>query len=228
MIAAYLDELRTVLGFDPSLARQVIAEAQDHLEEAAANEPAPDRKEAERRVIARFGDVSLIASQFAAVSLARQVRRVGVALVLAVVAVMALMKIRVAWYGVVQLPLRDELREIARFALTVDRLAFWSAAVSGIVTLLFIAHERTPPVANNLYRRSNRRATMTFAWATGSLALAVLSDLILLVLRIGLSPTRDAIVPMASLAIEIVCIGAIVYLIRVAARRVSAVNALAD
>jgi hypothetical protein len=228
MIAAYLDQLRALLRFDPSLAKRVIAEAQDHLEEAAAREPAPDRREAERRVIARFGDPSLIAAQFAAVSLARHSRRVGVALVLTVVAVMALMKIRVAWYDVIQLPLNEEVREIARLVLTVDRLAFWSAAVSGIVTLLYIARERTPAVADDRCQRYNRRVTTAFAWATGSLAMAVLCDSVLMVLRIGPSPSNDAIVPVASLVIEIVCIGAIIYLIRVASRRASAVSALAQ
>jgi hypothetical protein len=46
--------------------------------------------------------------------------------------------------------------------------------------------------------RFDNRAT-SFAWATGSLAIAVLSDSVLLLIRIGPIPSSDAIVPISSL-----------------------------
>ena len=86
MIAAYLAELASALGFDRRLARRVAKEVEDHLREAAAGYTSEDRAEAERRAIAGFGDPRALAVQFASVSLARRTRRVGISVILGVVA----------------------------------------------------------------------------------------------------------------------------------------------
>src|SRR6478752_6702716 len=102
MIATYLEELAGALSFDPALSRRVAREVEDHLREAIEADAAGDREEAERRAVAGFGEPRALAVQFAAVSLARRTRRVGLAVVLAVVAVLAAMKARVAWYAAME------------------------------------------------------------------------------------------------------------------------------
>src|SRR5262245_50851939 len=124
MIATYLNELAGMLRFDRALSRGVLREVEDHLREAVAADPAPDRLEAERRAIMRFGDPRPLAAQFAAVSLARRTRRVGVAVVLSIVAVLAAMKARVAWYSALQWSMSEEARPLAAIVLAIDRLAF--------------------------------------------------------------------------------------------------------
>src|SRR3954468_1694474 len=67
MMNAYLEELGHALSFDRALSRCVVQEIEDHLSEAIAADPAPDRLEAERRAIANFGNPRLLAAQFAVV-----------------------------------------------------------------------------------------------------------------------------------------------------------------
>ena len=122
MIQAYLEELASTLRFDRALSRCVVGEVEDHLREAVAADPAPDRLAAERRAIMNFGEPRLLAAQFAVVSLARRTRRLGIAVVLAVVAVLVAMKARVAWYSALQWSMSEDARPLAAIVLTVDRL----------------------------------------------------------------------------------------------------------
>ena len=82
MISDYLDTLSGALSFDRSLSGRVRQEVEDHLREAIAADSRGDGPEAERRAIANFGDPHVIAAQFAVVSLAKQTRRVGAAIIL--------------------------------------------------------------------------------------------------------------------------------------------------
>ena len=114
MISHYLGQLAHELDFDPSLSRQVTQEVEDHLWQAVESDPVADRLAAERRAVAKFGDPRDIAAQFAAVSLAAHARRVGLAAVLVIAAVFIVMKARLAWSGVVPLPLAEETRALLR------------------------------------------------------------------------------------------------------------------
>jgi hypothetical protein len=216
MISGYLKELSDALAFDPALAARVLPEVRDHLEEALAAEPLESRQEAERRVIERFGDPRELAAQFAPISLARHTRRAGIALLVATVAVMLLMKARVFWYAFVQWTLTDEARAIAQRVASVDRNAFWLAAAIGIASLLYIARFPTPVRADERYRRRLRGAAWLFAFATVLLGVSVASDLVLA----GLQFRTDvhALVP---IALEIACIGVIASLVANAARRLA-------
>jgi hypothetical protein len=69
------------------------------LWEAVAADPSVEDREAQRRAIASFGDPRLIAAQLAAVSLEKQTRRTGAAVILIVAGVYITMKARVAWYA---------------------------------------------------------------------------------------------------------------------------------
>ena len=102
MISDYLDSLVGALSFDRPLSGRVRQEVEDHLREAVAADPAGDGPEAERRAIANFGDPRVIAAEFAMVSLAKQTRRVGAAIILVIAGVFIAMKARVAWYAVTQ------------------------------------------------------------------------------------------------------------------------------
>lgn len=219
MIATYLEQLTDALGFDPALSARVVPEIRDHLQEALAAEPVDDQDEAERRVVERFGDARELAAQFVSISLARHTRRASVAIVAATVVVMVLMKLRVSWYAFVQWTMSEEARAAGQLALTVDRYAFWLAAAVGIATLLYIARYPTPARAHARFRRHLRRAAILFVLATVLLGVSVTSDLVLTAIQFR--SERDALVPIASVGIEIGCIAFIAVLVANAARRMA-------
>jgi HAAS len=206
MISAYLRELADALRFDPPLARAVVQEVKDHLREAAAAEPIDDHQEAERRAIAKFGDARELAVQFAAVSLARWTRRAGIAIVLAIVAVMVMMKARVAWYAIMQRTMSDDARAIAAVVLAIDRYAFWISAIIGIAALIQISCYRTPVHLHTGYRRHLYRSVFLFAGATTALFVSVMSDIVLTMLQIGMTWSSESIVPIISISLEIACV----------------------
>ena len=212
MIAAYLRELADDLRFDPALARAVVREVNDHLCEAAESEPVDDRREAERRAIERFGSANEVAAQFAVVSLARRTRHVAIAIVLAIVAVMVMMKARVAWYGFIQSTISDDARAIAATVLAIDRYAFWLSAVIGIGALIQMGRYRTPTYLHASYRRHLYRSLVLCAAATASLLVSVICDIVLAMLQIGLGWSSVSILPMMSLSLEIACVATVVSL----------------
>jgi hypothetical protein len=218
MIAAYLNELAGALAFDPALASRVVTEAREHLADAAAEGDGEDREEAERRAVARFGDPRELAAQFAAVSLARQAWRVGVVIVLAIVVALAMMKARLAWYALVQWTIADDARAVAGLVLSINRYAFWIAVLIGLGALFHIGRRRAPAYLHAEYRTHLRRATLLFSAATVALAVSVAGDLILTALRVGANLTSDAIIPVASLSVEIGSVLAIVIMITNASR----------
>jgi hypothetical protein len=226
MIAAYLDELGGTLRFDRALSRCVVQEVEDHLREAVAADPAQDRVEAERRAIKNFGDPHLLAAQFAVVSLARRTRRVGVALALAIVAVLAAMTARVAWYSALQWTLSEDARPLAATVLAIDRVAFWLAVVIGIAALLYIGGKRIPGTLDPGYRRRLRRARLLCGCAAASLTVSVFSDGVLTALRLGTELRAEAAVPLLSMAVELACAGVVAFLILNASRRAGSIEAL--
>lgn len=227
MIAAYLEELGRTLRFDPALARRVVREVEDHLHEAIAAHAAGDRQEAERRAVARFGEPHVLAAQFAALALVRRARRVGVAAVLAVIAVLAAMKVRVAWYAAMQWTLSEEARPLAAVVLTVDRYAFWLAAIMVAGTLLYVGTRRVAGASDVACRRQHRRAVLLCAAAIAALVVSVTGDAVLTVLLLGgIEPSIQYAVPVVSLVVEIACVGAIIVMIAATIRRATHAEAL--
>ena len=145
VIAQYVDRLARELAFDPALSRRVRREAEDHLREALAAQPAADRTEAERRAVAAFGDPRVIAAQFAGASLAKQATRVAVAALLAITVAFMAMKARTALYAVMQWPAGDTLGTLRRIVGAVDHATFWVAVVAGIAGWIYIESRRVPP-----------------------------------------------------------------------------------
>ena len=68
LLERYLDELQRWLWLPPARIRRVLAEAEDHLREAAAQYVAAGMEpyQAERRAVNDFGTVNRVARRFAA------------------------------------------------------------------------------------------------------------------------------------------------------------------
>jgi hypothetical protein len=137
VISDYLESLAGALSFDRALSRCVRQEVEDHLWEAVAADPSDDRLEAQRRAIANFGDPHVIAAQFAVISLAKQTRRVGGAIILVVAGVFIAMKARVAWYAATQWAISDDMRAASAIVGLIDSYSFWLEAGRTSAAALF-------------------------------------------------------------------------------------------
>lgn len=227
MIPGYLDSLAQALGFDPALARRVRQEAEDHLREAVAADSA-DGALAEQRAIADFGDPRVIAARFALISLARQTRRSSLAVGLVIAGVFAAMKVRLAWYAVIQSAVGAELRELSGFVGAIDRTAFWVAALAALAGCALIARRHGAAI-DAAYRRQLRSFFLLCLAATGALAVSVIGDGVLTALRLGAMeiPTHAAI-PLVSMALEIAAAAGLAVLVCRAARRAAAAAAFLE
>jgi hypothetical protein len=223
VIAAYLDRLSGALSFDRALARCVRDEVEDHLREAVAADPASDRIAAEQRAIADFGDPVSIAAQFAAISLARRMRRAGFAVIMVVAGVLAAMKVRVAWYVAMQWSISDEMRPISALVLAIDRYAFWLSVFIAIAGWAYIGSRATPLAVHARYRRELRRASLLCAAATACLVVSVISDGVLTTIQVGGSEwCAGSLLPILSMLVEIAGIGLLALEVgRMAARAAS-------
>jgi hypothetical protein len=204
----------------------VAREVEDHLREAVAADPACDEREAERAAVAAFGEPRALALQFAAITLARRTRRVGLAVVLAVVAVLAAMKLRVAWYAAMEWTLSEEMRPLAALVLAVDRTAFWLAVVIGLGTFLYIGSRRVAGVPDAACRKQHRLAVFLCGAAVGSIAVTVIGDGVLTAFQLGSNGTAQWVVPVVSLAFEMACVAAVVAMMAVTVRRAAQARAL--
>ena len=182
------------------------AEVEDHLREAAA--AAGGTPEAERRAIVAFGDPAEIAAQFAQVSRARRTREVAVAVVAAIAFAYIAMKARLVWYSLAQWTLSEEARVLSAMVASIDRWAFWLAALAGIGAAAFA------------YFGQTRRFCVLGAVATGALGVSVVCDAILTGLRLReATPTFEFAVPLFSMAVEVACAATLVLYLRGLQRR---------
>jgi hypothetical protein len=210
MISEYAEALAAKLAFDRPLARRVRMEVEDHLREAAAR----GGHDAERRAIARFGDANAIAAQFARQSLARQARSTGITVLLVLGAILLAMQTRIAWYELTQWAACERLEAASGAIVLIDTFAFYCAALGAI--------------AGWLSRANLRPFFAACALAAGGLVVSVACDATLTAFRLkGWDYSSDFLVPLGSMAIEVVCAAALVWQIRIAARRTAAAEALA-
>jgi hypothetical protein len=227
LISDYLDQLADALRFDRSLSRCIVQEVEDHLQEAAAADAAADKREAERRAIARFGDPHALAAQFASVSLARQARRTGAALILVIAAVFVTMKSRVAWYAVAQWTTSDDMKAISGMAGLVDRYSFRFSVVIGIAGFAYITGRRISPILDAGYRKQLRLSFILCLVATISLTVSVISDGVLTALQLrGTEFHAGALVPVLSMAVEVIGVGVLAAEIRCMTRRAASMATL--
>ncbi len=227
VIFDYLESLADALSFDRSLSRCVPQEVEDHLWEAVAADPMGDRLEAERRAIANFGDPHAIAAQFAVVSLAKQTRRAGVAVIVVIAGVFTAMKVRLAWYAVSQWAASEDMRAVSAIVGLIDRYAFWLAVIIGIGGWAYISGRRGPPVLDAGYRKQLRRSFILCLAATAAVVVSVIGDGVLTALRLlGAEFSAGFLIPMFSMAIEIACAGVLIFQIGGIARRATSTTAL--
>ena len=222
MIADYLDKLSTALSFDRSLSRCVREEVEDHLREAVAADPGADRREAEARAIARFGDPLVIAAHFVVVSLRRETRRVGATVLVAIAGIFIMMKARLAWYALIEWPLADDMRALGSAVGLIDAYAFWISLIIGLGGFAYIS---VATALNSQYRTQVHWFCLMCAAATAALAISIASDGVLTSLRmVGTDFSAAALIPIASMAVEIVCAAALALQIRAISRRVAALK----
>lgn len=227
VIAEYVGRLASRLAFDPALSRRVRREAEDHLREAVAADPTGGGPEAERRAVEKFGDPDAMAAQLAVVSLAKRARRVGVAAVLGIAAVFVAMKARVTWYVVTE-HASGQSGTLGEIVLSIDRYAFWLAALVAIAGWLYIDTRRVPAALTSEYRMQLRRFVGLSLAGVGALIASVISDGVLTSFRLGgTRGSLDVLIPIASMVIEIVCAGGLVRSVRGMARRATATGRLA-
>jgi len=220
-----VERLSSRLDFDRALSQSVRREVEDHLWEAVAADPADDRREAERRAVAGFGDPRVIAAQFAVLSLAKQARRVGVAAVLMIAAVFVAMKARLTWYGVMESPTVDPMRALGEIVVSIDRWAFWLSFLAGIVCWRYVEHLRVPATFTAEYRVSLRRFAFLSSAATAALIASVFSDGVLTGLRLfGTGWSAESLLPVFSIAVEAACAAALISHIRGMMRRAASID----
>ena len=124
VIDDYVTALRRELDFDPALAERLASEVQDHLRDAAEDDPAWPSADAERRAVERFGLGREIAAELAADAVDRQARRTWITLAVTVVVTFVAMRLRVMW-------LDDGA--ISTLAPLIDRYAFIAALSVGVI-----------------------------------------------------------------------------------------------
>ena len=225
-IANYLDALARELGFDPALSLRVRKEAEDHLWQAAAGEPGP-RLEAERRAVANFGDPRELAREYAASSLLGKTRRLGMLMVFALIGVFVAMRARVAWYGLVQWDVNDDLRVINAIAVPLDHYAFMIAFAAAVVACGYIVSRRPPAAFHRAYGRELNRCAVLCAAAATALLLAVLIETALTGLRFWATElSASAVIPALSMAAEVALAGILILYIRMAIRRIASAASL--
>jgi hypothetical protein len=215
LISEYVELLADKLRFDRSLSRHVRQEVEDHLWEAVAADDLGNTPEAQRRAVANFGDPDVIAAQFAAVSLAKQTRKVGAAIIVVIAGVFVAMKARIAWYSTTQWVLADDMKAISGIVGVIDRYAFWLSVIVGIAGCVYIGRCGTPVAVHPLYRRQIHRFFLLCMAVTCALAVSVISDGVLTALRLsGAGLSLAFVVPIVSMAIEIACAGVLVFHLR--------------
>jgi hypothetical protein len=215
MIQNYLEQVARELDFDRSLSRCVQEEVEDHLWEAVHANPAGDSCEAQRQAIANFGDARAIAAEFAVVSLARHSRRAGVVALLVIVSVFIAMEARIAWYAAMQWAISDDMRAVGNLVGLIDRYAFLSSLVVALGGWTYIRSRRIPSAFDPAYRRQLRRFSLLCGAAAAALVVSVVSDAVLTGLQLrGTGLSVEFLVPILSMAIEIVGVGILVSRIR--------------
>jgi hypothetical protein len=229
VITAFADRIGEQLSFDRSLAERVRKEVEDHLREAAAAVSSQNISEAERLALARFGEAHEIAVAFAITSLSKTARQVGLAAILIIAGVFAVMKVRLGWYAATQWALSDGARAFGRVVGSIDAFAFWLSAGLGVAAFVYIGSRGIPSTFHAVYRRQVRRFVLLCGAGAAALAVSVVGDGVLTALRLsGTDVSAGVLIPLLSMAIEIACAGILVVYIRAVAWRAGRTAAMAN
>jgi len=226
VISEYLDTLSAALSFDQALARRVRQEVEDHLQQAIAADPSNGGIAAEHRAIAEFGDARAIAAQFATLSVAEQMRKLGIALILMIAGVFVAMKGRIAWYAITGGDLGHDMTPVTKIIGSIDRYSFWLSAIIGTVSFAYVMGRPIPTLVDAQYRKQLRCILVSCLAAVTPLVLSVVSDGALTAIRLmGAELCSWSLVPIGTMAIEIACVGILVFHLWITrSRTVSAVS----
>jgi hypothetical protein len=223
-----LNTLTYELRFDPALAHRVRLEVEDHLRQATA-EPANcvTPIEAQRRAIARFGKPHMIARQYAPGALLVQTRRVGIVVLIALAGIYAMMKGRLAWYGLTQWSLSADLAATAASVFSVVRWVFMLALVVTVVGAVYIGSRRPPREFHDEYWRELGRSVGLCTIAVAVLLVAVGLDGVMVGLRVvGRESSAVVLIPILSMAVEALFAVVLVRSLRTSIRRVAIARTL--
>src|SRR5260370_3534500 len=201
---AYLDRLTRELSFDVALSRRGRQGVEDHLLAAVAAEPGDALIEAQYRAIRNFGDPRDIASQYAALSLLKQARRVGTVVVLVIAGIFIAMKGRGAWYDMMQWGLSPDLRDIVKIGLLIDLYAFMVTLAIGVVGWAYIGSRPVSATCHAAYRDQLKRCLLLCIAAAVPLIASVVTHVILTGLRVFEARfPPSGLVPLLSMAADI-------------------------
>jgi hypothetical protein len=186
LISEYLDTLTRELSFDPSLARRMREEAENHLQETIASDPTEAMIEAERRAIDRFGAARDIAAQCAIPSLLKQAKTAGAATTLITIGVLIAMKSRLVWYGATGRIAGDgpDLDSVRAILVSVDRFSFWCALLIAIGGWAFIGIARRPNATSTVWRNRLQQSLFLCAAATVAVIITVTADATLTAIKL--------------------------------------------
>lgn len=222
VIAAFAELLAARLSFNPALSQRVRQEVEDHLWEAVAASAIRDEREAAQRAIFDFGDPHALATEFAIEWLARETRKIAIAVILIITGAFLLMKARIAWYATTRWALDEEIRQIATTVATIDTYAFWLALLAGVAAWACIGHPFIRAAPDPAYCRRVRNFLMFGIATTCALVCSVICDGILTVLRLaGRDVSLDSVVPILSMAIEVAGVGFLIFLVVLFGRRLT-------
>jgi hypothetical protein len=225
IIAAYAASIAGRLDFDPSLSRRVRQEVEDHLWESMSTR-ASNGLETAQEATARFGDPQALAAEFATMWLAEQTRKLSAAAVLLVLALLLIMKARLAWYGIAQWTLNAELRTVGLTVGLVDIYAFWLAVTCVVAGWAYLFGYRIAASCAAQCRRFCHVVCLTSV-SVLALMVSVTCDVVLTALRlVGRDFSAQALIPLASVAAESALIGVLVLKICSLATRMPRTTAL--
>jgi len=211
VISGYLETLSAALSFDRALAQRVRQEVEDHLQQAIAADPSNGGIAAEHRAIAEFGDAQAIAAQFATLSVAEQMRKLGIALILMIAGVFVAMKGRIAWYAVTGGDLGHDMTPVTRIVGSIDRYSFWLSVIIGTGSFAYVVGRPVPTLVDARYRKQLRCILVSCLAAIAPLVLSVISDGVLTAIRLGAELCAWSLVPIGTMVIEIGCVGILVF-----------------
>jgi len=215
LISGYAALLAGKLGYDRALSQRVRKEVEDHLREAVAADATSDPHEAEQRAIAKFGDPGVIAAQFSLASIAGEIRKVALTVILVVAGVFLAMAARLAWYDLTQWGVCESTRALGETVGLIDRSAFWLASLGGLVSWAYIRRHAAQAAFDPACRRRLGFFFLLCALAAGGLVASVICDGVLTVLRLsGWDFSVDFVIPILSMTIEFACAVILVVKIR--------------
>ena len=117
--------------------------------------------------------------------------------------------------AVMQCSAADEMGALSAIVAVIDRYAFWCSVFVGIAGWVYIDSRRVPAAFTRECGTQLRRFFLLCSAATGALIASVISDGVLTSFRlVGTRWSLDSLIPIVSMAIEVVCAGGLVVSIR--------------